>query len=195
MEGTGSSVPVSLSAAVTLVSPLFCLNFNAFLKLIDRVFHKARVWNYDFLSQVNVIAPIRWKLKLYAAFVKFCRIFFFRWDGRTLSTIRTFPPISPRTSAEIWLEKLLDILPVKRSGKWFFALHCFFSSFCWNASAGITKLANNMLFFKIFFPKLFAACLKFFLPLQTSAYCVFWCSQPKHFNVHTFCWDDIFTKK
>ena len=124
------------------------------------------------LSRINVIVPIRLKFKLYAVFIEWSSRIDFLFMGRQdivnywdfLSKFsrhchkRLVPKIVRHDQREMFVKKSLR--------DW---LICFVDFVGMTLLAVLFLLPSPNCFFRVCFPTLFAAVLKFFLPLKTSA--------------------------
>ena len=140
------------------------------------------------LSQINVIIPIRLKLKLYAVFIKWgVGIDFLFLGQQDIVNYWDFPSKTSRNCYKRLIPK------ITRHDEWKKIVKTSLRDrlICFADFVGMTLLAVLFLlplltcFVRVCLPTLFAAVFKFVLPLTTSAKC---CA--------AFCsWDDIFTQK
>ena len=92
--------------------PLF--NFFAFVCFVTTTYDNFQFQSQQSLSQINVIVPIRLKVKLLQfSSVEVVVSVSCSWDDKTSSASGTFPPMFPETATKGWYWKLFNLINAK----------------------------------------------------------------------------------
>ena len=147
--------------------------FLTLVCIVTTSFNKSELQCQKRLSQINVIVPIRLKFKLYAVFIKWgswINLLFMRrqdivnnWDFPSKISRHCHKRLVPKIV--VWHDQREMFIKISLGDR----LDCLLDFVGMILLAVLFLLPSPNCFFRVCFPTLFAAVLKFFLPLITSA--------------------------
>ena len=170
-RGTGASYSSFAVASPSTSASSLC-SFFVFVSFVTIIFDNFQFQSQIRLSQVNMVVPLRLKIKLYAVFIEWgvrINLLFVGqqdivnyWDFPSKITRNCHKKLVPKSARYEYWKMFVKLSPRDQ-------LICFadFLGMILLAAAFLLPLPNC--FLRVCLPTLFAAVLKFLLPLTTSS--------------------------